>query len=59
MNYYEKTNSNKEKKVENRELFRNIILVIIIIFLLILFFILGVLFHRNIIKLPRKKKLMN
>ena len=56
MNFYEKLNSNKEKKVENKKLFRNIILVIIIIFLLILFFILGVLFHRNIIKLPRKKK---
>ena len=28
----------------------------IIIFLLIIFFVLGILFHKNIIRLPRKKK---
>ena len=30
--------------------------ILIIVFLLLIFFVLGILFHKNIIRLPRKKK---
>ena len=62
MNYYEKTTPNNKDtdtdidKDTSKKNYKNIISIIIIVILLIIFFILGVLFHKNIIKLPRKKK---
>lgn len=69
ISYYKKFNSNNDidssnngnnKKEENNLNENNksptLIKVIIIISLLIIFFVLGILFHKNIIRLPRKKK---
>ena len=56
MNYYEKATPNKKEKDKIKINFKKIISIVIIVLLLIIFFILGILFHKNIIKLPRKKK---
>ena len=57
IHYYENITNKKEleNNLKNKEMNKNIVKIIIIIFLLIIFFILGILFHKNIIKLPRKK----
>ena len=69
ISYYKKFNNNNDidsnnngnnKKDENNSNENSksstLIKVIIIISLLIIFFVLGILFHKNIIRLPRKKK---
>jgi len=58
INYYEKkiVNINDNKiNLQNKEKDKTFIKIVIIFFLLIIFFVLGVLFHKNIVKLPRKK----
>ena len=52
-NDYKKNNGNKNSNTNSHSI---LIKVLIIAGLLIIFFILGILFHKNIIKLPRKKK---
>ena len=47
-------NDNKQNLIGNNKY--TWIYIIIIAFLLVIFFVLGILFHKNIIKLPRKKK---
>jgi hypothetical protein len=52
-NDYKKNDGNKNSNINSHSI---LIKVLIIAGLLIIFFILGILFHKNIIKLPRKKK---
>ena len=54
-NKKDENNSNENNSNENSKS-STLIKVIIIISLLIIFFVLGILFHKNIIRLPRKKK---
>ena len=55
--YYEKPIINKENKLNlnNKEKLKILFKIIFIIVLFIICFVLGVLYHKNIIKLPRKK----
>ena len=57
MHYYENTTNKKrlDRSINDKENDKKIFKLFIIFFLLIIFFILGILFHKNIIKLPRKK----
>ena len=55
--YYEKPITKKKSQIifKYKEQIKKFLKIIIILFLLIICFILGILYHKNIIKLPRKK----
>ena len=57
ISYYEKQITNKENKksLKYKEKLKTFFKIVIIIFLLLICFVLGVSYHKNIIKLPRKK----
>ena len=55
IDYKNNDNNNKEKESQKSKK-SNLIKILIIGALFIIFFVLGILFHKNIIKLPRKKK---